>query len=255
MIFCWFICNQLKDLPSGPEAAGFDRFNFSCSQKEDVLCLLWTIFSIGLIHIWCPSEQEVVQLTLVFQSQSAVQEAKEKDLTRRLEKLNQSYQLLFSQYPALNQYCPVSNSSSSERVCSPCPTGWTPQGQKCFLFSEDRSDWISGQYRCLTLGGVMATVRTEDEQVFLWRTAQSRSHGDSYWLGMRSGGGEEGWQWSDGSPVVKGPGFWQREPSGTDNRELCGRLTPGDNYRVSWFTSRCSSQMRRICERKQAALQ
>lgn len=53
----------------------------------------------------------------------------------------------------------------SERECSPCPAGWTPQGGKCFLFSQDRADWISSQYRCMTQGGAVATVRTEDEQV------------------------------------------------------------------------------------------
>ncbi|XP_044027581.1 C-type lectin domain family 6 member A-like isoform X2 [Siniperca chuatsi] len=197
----------------------------------------------------------VVQIILVFQSQSALQETKLEDLTNRLEKLNQSYHLLFSQYPALNQYCPVSNSTTGERVCSPCPAGWTPQGEKCFLFSQDRMDWISSQYRCMALGGAVATVRTEEEQVFLWKKAQSLSQGDSYWLGLRSGGGDGGWQWSDGSLVGKGPQFWEREPDKTDSRELCGRLTPGDNYRTSWFTYRCSNKIRRICERRQATLQ
>lgn len=42
-------------------------------------------------------------------------------------------------------------------------------------------------------------------QVFLWKEAQSLSQGDSYWLGLRTGGGDEGWQWSDGSRVEKGP--------------------------------------------------
>ncbi|XP_041811962.1 C-type lectin domain family 6 member A-like isoform X2 [Chelmon rostratus] len=213
-----------------------------------LLCFLLVI--ITLLQTFC-----LVQITFLFQSQSSLQETKLRDLTNRLEKLNQSYRLLFSQYPALNQYCPVSNSTTGERVCSPCPADWTPQGEKCFLFSQDRADWISSQYRCMALGGAVATVRTEEEQEFLWKRAQSLSQGDSYWLGLRSNGGDGGWQWSDGSLVKKGPEFWQREPDNTDSRELCGRLTPGDNHRMSWFTSRCSSQLRRICERRQAALQ
>ncbi|XP_042362927.1 C-type lectin domain family 6 member A-like [Plectropomus leopardus] len=143
--------------------------------------------------------------------------------------------------------------NKTNRVCSPCPVGWAPQGQKCFLFSQDRADWISSQYRCMSLGGAVAMVRTEEEQVFLWKKAQSLSQEDSYWLGLRSGDG--GWQWSDGSPVERGPGFWEREPDKKDSSELCGRLTPGDDYRRSWFTYRCSNQLRRICERRQAALQ
>ncbi|XP_018537665.1 C-type lectin domain family 6 member A [Lates calcarifer] len=214
-----------------------------------LLCFLLTI--VILLLTLC-----LVQITLLFQSQSTLQETKLRDLTDRLEKLNQSYQLLFSQYPALNQYCPISNATTGERECRPCPAGWMPQGEKCFLFSEDRADWISSQYRCMALGGAVATVRTEDEQLFLWEKAQSLSQGDSYWLGLKSSGADGSWQWSDGSSVEKGPQFWEREPDKTaEIRDLCGRLTPRDNYRRSWFISRCSNQLRRICEKRQASLQ
>ncbi|KAG7215419.1 hypothetical protein INR49_006519 [Caranx melampygus] len=108
----------------------------------------------------------------------------------------------------------------------------------------------------MAVGGAVATVRTEDEQLFLWRTAQSLSQGDSYWLGLRSST-DSGWKWSDGSPTETGPQFWfwEREPDTADGKELCGRLGPVDNYRRSWFTSSCATQLRRICERRQAALQ
>ncbi|KAK9527159.1 hypothetical protein VZT92_015816 [Zoarces viviparus] len=212
-----------------------------------LLCFLLVV--VALLQTLC-----LVQITSVFQSQWTLQETKLGDATHRLEKLNQSYQLLFSQYPALNQYCPVSNTTTGERACRPCPDGWTPQGHKCFLFSADRADWISSQYRCLALGGAVATVRTEEEQVFLCNKAQSLSQGDSYWLGLRSSGGDAGWQWSDGSPLEGGPGFWGHEPDKTDGGELCGRLTPGHDYRRSWFTYRCSNLLRRICERRQASL-
>ncbi|KAJ4928472.1 hypothetical protein JOQ06_016264 [Pogonophryne albipinna] len=195
------------------------------------------------------SSTRVVQITFTFQSQLALQENKLKYLTHRLEELNQSYGLLFSQYPALNQYCSVSNSSTGETVCTPCPAGWTPNGEKCFLFSQDRADWISSQYRCMALGGAVATVQTEEEQVFLWGKAQSLSQGDSYWLGLRGGGGDGGWQWSDGSLVDKGPGFWEREPDNADSRELCGRLTPRDDYRKSWFTYSLGDQVNLLEQR------
>ncbi|XP_059205196.1 C-type lectin domain family 1 member A-like [Centropristis striata] len=214
-----------------------------------LLCFLLVL--VTLLQTLC-----LVQITFVFQSQTTLQETKLRDVTQALEKLNRSYHLLFSQYPALGQYCPVSNNTTGERVCSPCPAGWTPQGEKCYLFSQERADWISSQYRCMAQGGTVATVRTEEEQVFVWRKAQSLSQGDSYWLGLRSAGGADGgWQWSDGSPVEKGPGFWEREPDKSDSGELCGRLTPGDDYRRSWFTYRCSNLLRRICERRKASLQ
>ncbi|XP_026011867.1 C-type lectin domain family 6 member A-like [Astatotilapia calliptera] len=214
-----------------------------------LLCFLLTI--IILLQTLC-----LVQLTLVSQSQSALQENKLRGLRIGLEKLNQSYQLLFSQYPALNQYCPISNATTGERECSLCLPGWTPQGQKCFLFSQDRADWISSQYHCMALGGVMAIIRTEEEQEFLWEKTQSLSQGDSYWVGLRSSGADGGWQWSDGSLLEKGPQFWARDPdnAGESSVDLCGRLTPRVVYSRSWFTFRCSNKLRTICERRQASL-
>ncbi|XP_042290578.1 C-type lectin domain family 6 member A-like isoform X1 [Thunnus maccoyii] len=237
-----------KDLPWLESVKGWFSQYTQLAHYFSLLCFLLTI--ITLLLTFC-----LLQITLVFQSQSKLRETKVRDLTNRLEKLNQSYRFLFSQYPALNQYCPVSNSTTGERKCSPCPAGWTSEGEKCFLFSKDRADWISSQYRCMALGGAVVQVRTEEEQVFLWKTAQSLSQGDSYWLGMRSSSADGSWQWSDGSLMEKGPQFWQREPDKTDTRELCGRLTPGDNYRRTWFVSKCSSQLRSICERRQSTLQ
>ncbi|CAK6976870.1 LOW QUALITY PROTEIN: C-type lectin domain family 1 member A-like [Scomber scombrus] len=229
-----------------------DKCSFSdhrqLSHYLSLLCFLLTI--ITLLLTLC-----LVQITSLFQSQLAVQKNKLSDVTSRLEKQSQSYRLLFSQYPALNQYCSVSNSTTGERRCSSCPAGWIPKGEKCFLFSQDRADWISSQYRCMTQGGALVRVSTEEEQEFLWSKAQSLSQGDSYWLGLRSSGGQGGWRWSDGSLLEKGPQFWAREPDKSDSRELCGRLTPGDKYVKTWFVSRCSGQVRRICERRKATLQ
>ncbi|XP_036001852.1 C-type lectin domain family 4 member E-like [Fundulus heteroclitus] len=214
-----------------------------------LLCFLLTI--VTLLQTLC-----LVQITLTSKSQSTLQENKLREVTDRLEKLKQSHRLLFTQYPALNHYCTSTNSSTGERECRPCLNDWTLQGEKCFYFSEDRADWISSQYHCMSLGGAVATIKTEEEQEFLFKTAQSRSQGDSYWLGLRGSGAEGTWQWSDGAPLENGPQFWAHQPDVTGEiKELCGRLTPGDNYRRSWVPSSCSGQLRRICERRPASLQ
>ncbi|XP_017283105.1 C-type lectin domain family 6 member A-like [Kryptolebias marmoratus] len=214
-----------------------------------LLCFLLTM--VTLLQTLC-----LVQIIWTSQSQASLQENKLRDLKNQLEKLNRSHELLFSRYPALKQYCPVSNSSTGERHCRPCLAGWTPQGQKCFLFSEDRADWISSQYQCMSLGGAVATIKTEEEQMFLFQTAQTWRQGDSYWLGLRRSSTDGAWQWSDGTPLEERPQFWEREPGmAAEGSRLCGRLTPGENYRRSWFSSRCSAQLRRICERRRATLQ
>eukprot|EP00064_Thunnus_orientalis_P011913 superscaffoldBa00001770_g11945 len=91
-------------LNSFQQAGWFSQYT-QLAHYFSLLCFLLTI--ITLLLTFC-----LLQITLVFQSQSKLRETKVRDLTNRLEKLNQSYRFLFSQYPALNQYCPVSNSTT-----------------------------------------------------------------------------------------------------------------------------------------------
>ncbi|CAB1321024.1 unnamed protein product [Coregonus sp. 'balchen'] len=199
----------------------------------------------------------LVQITLVFQSQSTLQEVRLKDLTQKLNTLNHSYLLLFHKYPALNQYCPVTNSNTNERVCMPCPEGWESFGERCYLYTYDRRDWISSQYHCLSVGGNLAMVKSEEEQIFLWKRAKELSQGDSYWIGLRNGNPGGAWHWVDDSPVEKGfwDIFWDHEPEKGDTRELCARLSPGDSHRAGWYATMCKNSLKSICERTQGTLQ
>ncbi|KAM6959192.1 CD209 antigen-like protein C [Aplochiton taeniatus] len=201
------------------------------------------------------SRKDVVQITLVFQSQSTLQEVKLKNLTQKLDAMNRSYIFLFHKYPALNQYCPVANITTNERVCRPCPEGWESVRQRCYLFSQDRRDWISSQYHCTSLGGSLVMVRSEDEQVFLWNKAKGLSQGDSYWMGLRSSSLDGTWNWVDGTPMEGGHQFWEHVPEKADTKELCAHLSPGDSYKAGWYTTRCTNKLKIICERTEGSLQ
>uniref|UniRef100_A0AAZ3PJN1 Uncharacterized protein n=1 Tax=Oncorhynchus tshawytscha TaxID=74940 RepID=A0AAZ3PJN1_ONCTS len=50
-------------------------------------------------------------------------------------------------------------------MCRPCPEGWESFGERCYLYTHDRLDWISSQYHCLSVGGNLAMVKSEEEQV------------------------------------------------------------------------------------------
>ncbi|KAM4631447.1 CD209 antigen-like protein C [Polymixia lowei] len=223
-----------------------DWFYIQVRHYLALLCFLLTLAA--LVQTFC-----LLQVTLVFQSQSTLQEARLKDLTHKLDTLNLSFRLLFTKYPVLNQYCPAT--PSNERECRPCLAGWLSFGERCYLFTQDRTDWISSQYRCMALGGTLVLVRTEEEQVFLWKQALSLSQGDSYWLGLRSSSPDGGWQWSDGSPMDSRPQFWEQGPDTGGTTELCARLSPGDSHKISWYISKCTVHLKRICERSQGTLQ
>ncbi|KAL0962405.1 hypothetical protein UPYG_G00339620 [Umbra pygmaea] len=181
----------------------------------------------------------LLQITMIFQTQSTSQEARLKDLTKKLDALNHSYLLLFSKYPALNQYCSVTNGTTNERECSSCPAEWEPFGEKCYLYSHERRDWSSSQYHCLSVGGSLAMVKNEEEQMFLWKRAKELSQGDSYWVGLRNSNPGEASQWLDKSPVEKWflDVFGDHDPKKVEKRDLCALLLPGDSHKADWYAT------------------
>nr|XP_046218335.1 C-type lectin domain family 1 member A-like [Oncorhynchus gorbuscha]XP_046218336.1 C-type lectin domain family 1 member A-like [Oncorhynchus gorbuscha] len=130
-----------------------------------------------------------------------------KDLTQKLNTLNNSYVLLFHKYPTLNLYSPVT--TPSERECRPCPEGWESFGERCCLHTQERQNWISSQYHCLSAGGNLAMVKSEEEQIFPWKRAKELSKGDSYWIGLKNGnpgGAGTGWttpRWKKGQEFLQ----------------------------------------------------
>uniref|UniRef100_A0A6Q2YK26 C-type lectin domain-containing protein n=1 Tax=Esox lucius TaxID=8010 RepID=A0A6Q2YK26_ESOLU len=56
-------------------------------------------------------------------------------------------------------------SQSTLKEANSCPEGWESFGEKCYLYSQDRWDWSSSQYHCLSAGGNLAMVKNEEEQV------------------------------------------------------------------------------------------
>ncbi|XP_035648535.1 lactose-binding lectin l-2-like [Oncorhynchus keta] len=178
-----------------------------------------------------------------------------KDLTQKLNTLNNSYVLLFHKYPTLNLYSPVT--TPSERECRPCPEGWDSFGERCCLYTQERQNWISGQYHCLSVGGNLAMVKSEEEQIFPWKRAKELSQGDSYWIGLKNGnpgGAGTGWttpRWKKGFWDIS----WYHEPEKGDTRELCARLSQGDSHRAVWYATMCKNSLKTICEKTQGTLQ
>ncbi|XP_030644446.1 C-type lectin domain family 4 member E-like [Chanos chanos] len=193
----------------------------------------------------------VLQITMVFKSQAATKDAGFKDLMVKYQVLNNSYATLFRKYPALNQYCTVTNGSVHE--CKPCPAGWELFGEKCYFFSSDRRDWLSSWYLCLSQGGHLATVKNKEEQKFLWDEAQRLSQGDSYWLGLANVNPDKVWRWVDDSAMEDSIQFWDEPPQTEDSRELCARLTARADPKTSWYFITCKNVLKRICERRQGS--
>ncbi|KAG9355365.1 hypothetical protein JZ751_000203 [Albula glossodonta] len=211
-----------------------------------VLCLL---FAAGNIFLTIHS----VQLNSSFQSWSVSQREQVSVLSRKFNTLNLTYSSLFIKFPELNKYCPITNKTSNERTCRHCPEGWVSFGEKCYLYSSDRQDWKTSQCHCMSVGGQLVVIRSEEEQVYLWKKAKALTQGDSYWIGLHDSSNGD-WQWVDNTSMAQSVQFWGYLGQRGDSGELCAQLSPGDNYKMDWYSVVCKSGLKRICERRSGSL-
>ncbi|KAJ8335023.1 hypothetical protein SKAU_G00406620 [Synaphobranchus kaupii] len=195
----------------------------------------------------------VVQINSSFQSWSDSQREEARELSQKYSTLNLTYSSLFLKFPELDKYCPVTNKTSKERTCRGCPEGWELFGEKCFLYSDDRQDWKTSQCHCMSKGGHLVIIGSEEEQAHLWKKAKALSQGDSYWIGLHDSS-SGGWQWVDNTSMADGVQFWGYLRERGDSGELCARLSPSNNYKKDWYSVVCTSALKRVCERRSGSL-
>uniref|UniRef100_A0A8C0UYT6 Macrophage mannose receptor 1-like n=1 Tax=Cyanistes caeruleus TaxID=156563 RepID=A0A8C0UYT6_CYACU len=86
-----------------------------------------------------------------------------------------------------------------------CPEGWVSNNHrsscfKCFCRSKIRKkSWFEARDFCRQIGGDLVTIDTKEEIPLL--TQAIRLVFDAFWLGIFSLNPDEGFAWSDGSPV------------------------------------------------------
>ncbi|XP_058877943.1 C-type lectin domain family 4 member E-like [Acipenser ruthenus] len=192
-----------------------------------------------------------------------------KQIQYRYSELEKNYSNISEKYSALDQYCPVTDNSSKERVCKACPQNWEQFNGKCYYFSTDRMNWNSSRHNCTSLGGHLVIIESDGEQRFLSDKALIITQGayryedKSYWIGLTDAVTEGTWLWVDGTPLIgnvqakfwgtrthdggKEPDNYKRDdPAGED----CARLETKKNSYAIWFDSSCKNLYKRICETK-----
>ncbi|XP_062343047.1 immune-related, lectin-like receptor 4 isoform X4 [Osmerus eperlanus] len=139
-----------------------------------------------------------------------------------------------------------------------CVPDWKYFGGKCYYFSSDMKTWAESRVACISSGGDLVIIESEDEQDFLTEEFVGKIKPDKpeekFWIGLTDLETEGMWLWVDNSKLDKS--FWLgKEPdnwNGTNNDQLegedcvrMGELTPIKNC---WTDIFCSKPQRRICE-------
>ncbi|XP_041125157.1 C-type lectin domain family 10 member A-like isoform X2 [Polyodon spathula] len=187
--------------------------------------------------------------------------------------LEKNYSNISKKYSALDQYCPIVDTSSKERVCKSCPQNWELFNGKCYYFSTDKMNWNSSRDNCTSLGGHLVIIESDGEQKFLsdkaWNITQAniiKEEEKAHWIGLTDAVTEGTWLWVDGTPLIGNvqAKFWGsriyngvdygKEPdnyTGVDpSGEDCAQLQPKRNSNETWFDALCTKQYKRICETK-----
>ncbi|KAK6477358.1 C-type lectin domain family 4 member E-like isoform X1 [Huso huso] len=175
-----------------------------------------------------------------------------KQIQYRHSELEKNYSNISEKYSALDQYCPITDTSSKERVCKACPQNWGLFNGKCYYFSTDRMNWTSSRHNCTSLGGHMVIIESDGEQEFI--QSQVRRIGDFFWIGLSDEVTEGEFLWVDNTPPSTT--YWKvNEPDNT--LVFKGNQYPNADCVVidykaaslqSWGDGLCSVLVRRVCE-------
>ncbi|MGH0124037.1 UNVERIFIED_CONTAM: hypothetical protein FKN15_015726 [Acipenser sinensis] len=175
-----------------------------------------------------------------------------KQIQYQHSELEKNYSNISEKYSALDQYCPVTYTSSKERVCKACLVNWVESNGKCYYFSTDTMNWTSSRDNCTSLGGQLVIIENKAEQEFT--QSQVRQIGDFFWIGLSDEVTEGEFLWVDNTPPSTT--YWKRnEPD--NGLSLNGKWHSNADcavidYRAaslqSWGDTLCSVSVRRVCE-------
>ncbi|CAB1321038.1 unnamed protein product, partial [Coregonus sp. 'balchen'] len=146
---------------------------------------------------------------------------------------------------------------TADDKCPICADGWMDYGKKCYYFSNSKLTWVESRDKCVSMGGHLVIIDSEEEQTFLDDTVGAKmSVGeDKFWIGLTDKNEEGKWLWVDNTPLDPNKSFWSvfgdvnTEPDdwqgvngiNTDGED-CARMGEkrGTHNENSWFDVNCA---------------
>ncbi|XP_042566500.1 C-type lectin domain family 4 member F-like [Clupea harengus] len=112
----------------------------------------------------------------------------------------------------------------------------------CYHFSTDKKNWTESIDACVTMGGHLVIINSQQEMDFLKDKTE-------HWIGLTDAQEEGTWRWVDNTPLTD-PKFWaQGQPNnhkGYDpDGQHCAMIKRGE-----WHDRSCGYPYKIICETK-----
>ena len=128
--------------------------------------------------------------------------------------------------------------------CPDCLEVASPRDGLEWLVCYAPRTWAEAAARCEELGGVMASIASEDEHTAFLRATLGLQW-TSWWLGLSDQRVEGTFEWADGEPLVFTR--WSNgEPNDSGSREDCAQLVPWNGL---WNDLDCGRRLPFVCQR------
>ncbi|XP_078118879.1 galactose-specific lectin nattectin-like isoform X2 [Sander vitreus] len=128
---------------------------------------------------------------------------------------------------------------------APCPPGWTQFGSRCFAFHIQTKSWPDAENFCISTGGNLASIHSDEENTFLkdFINQVSGTYKTS-WIGGFDAVKEGMWMWADGSKFSY-ESFSAGQPDNFSGGENCLLMNWGGAN--SWNDGGCSTPLSFVC--------
>ncbi|XP_039608012.1 C-type lectin domain family 4 member A-like isoform X2 [Polypterus senegalus] len=267
---------QKENQPASPVSTANEDYKACLFKLLLLLCVLLLIVCIFMAVYYFRFQSKELQNNLSalqsrysalnlslfdLQSQYSVLNSSHSGLLNDYFMLNKSQVVLQDQYSVLNEtntklstrvmalikYCPSQNLLTQGSKCSFCPDSWQLFNSKCYYFSNDKMDWNLSNYDCLSRGGHLVIIDTNDEQSFLANMNKAK---EKFWIGLTYFKDKNEFWWENNVPVDISNKFWgdnqPNQPYKQNNpsfQEYCVLLN-----NEKWHDYPCGTQANRICE-------
>ncbi|XP_028934045.1 macrophage mannose receptor 1 [Ornithorhynchus anatinus] len=139
-----------------------------------------------------------------------------------------------------------------------CPDNWITNDNThlCYkIFDKknyEKKTWIEARDFCKEIGGDLATINSKEEQSTIWNSIlASGVYHELFWLGLTYANPDEGFIWSDGSPL-RYENWAYGEPNYYQQSEFCGELKGEPS--MNWNDINCDHLHNWICQIKKGAI-
>ncbi|XP_048579859.1 uncharacterized protein LOC5521691 isoform X2 [Nematostella vectensis] len=144
---------------------------------------------------------------------------------------------------------PTSTPSPTTQAPGVCDAGWVYWGGLCYYFSNattaDLKTWMEARDFCRKSRGDLVSLRTANENAFVFSEIKTRYYYWTVWIGLNDLGTEGVNTWSDGSPMSY-INWGNKEPNNWNGMEDCGEMSRFDGR---WNDQNCNLKRTFVCRK------